>query len=128
MARSAAARGLPVRALDLRMRKFLRERGVRTTDLFLGDADLRPCWTGLLLAQALESAEADLVLEAAAPGSRAAPAAPRSIEVMCHPGYPPSQARTSFGKEREIELAACLDERVRAVAGRLGLGTFATVQ
>ena len=106
VARVAAARDLPVRALDDKMRSFLRARGVRTTDHFLGDAALRPCWTAERLAAALDGL------------------GPGTTEIMCHPGYAPSHARTSFGVEREVELRACLDERVTAKAARAGLGRF----
>src|SRR2546430_11517086 len=41
----ASAQALPVRALDRPMRDLLRAKGVRTTDHFPGDSDLRPCWT-----------------------------------------------------------------------------------
>jgi len=111
MTRLALLHGLPVRALDPGMRDLLRARGVLTTGLFLGDANLRPCWTFALLAAALEKLR---------PGSG-------SVEVMCHPGYAPSHARTSFGPERETELAACLDGRVRALATALGPCTFAAL-
>ncbi len=96
----AAERGLPVRALDTWMRDLLRAQGVRTTDHFLGDADLRPCWTSERLAAALAALEDG------------------TTELMCHPGYAPSHARTSFGVEREVELRALCDARVReALAG-----------
>ena len=104
----AATLGLPVRALDPPMRDFLRGSGVRTTDHFLGDADLRPCWTPERLASAL----------AALPDG--------TTELMCHPGYAPSQARTSFGAEREVELAALCDPGAREALARAGaaLATF----
>jgi predicted glycoside hydrolase/deacetylase ChbG (UPF0249 family) len=96
----AAARGLPVRAIDEAMRAALRAAGVVTSDAFLGDAAHRPCWTREALLAAL-----DAVGEG-------------SSELMAHPGYRPSHARTSFGVEREVELAALCDaaarERVRA--------------
>jgi chitin disaccharide deacetylase len=98
----AATLGLPVRALDPPMRDFLRGSGVRTTDHFLGDADLRPCWTPERLASAL----------AALPEG--------TTELMCHPGYAPSQARTSFGAEREVELAALCDPGAREALSRAG--------
>ena len=98
----AAARGLPVRALDARMRNLLRAHGVRTTDHFLGDADLRPCWTPERLASAVEALEDG------------------TTELMCHPGYAPSHARTSFGAEREVELRALCDARVRDALARAG--------
>ncbi len=62
-----------------------------TSDHFLGDAALRPCWPRERLLAALE-------------------ALPEGVtELMCHPGHPPAVSRTSFGKEREIELAALCD-------------------
>jgi predicted glycoside hydrolase/deacetylase ChbG (UPF0249 family) len=90
---AAAARreGLPLRALDGRMRAALRAAGVATADAFLGDAALRPCWTRARLRAAL----------AALPAG--------TVELMCHPGHAPSHVRTSFGVEREEELAALLD-------------------
>jgi chitin disaccharide deacetylase len=98
----AAAHELPVRALDAAMRDFLRKRGVRTADRFLGDADLRPCWTADRLAAAVAALEDG------------------TTEVMCHPGYAPSHARTSFGAEREVELRAVCDARVREALARSG--------
>jgi predicted glycoside hydrolase/deacetylase ChbG (UPF0249 family) len=97
-----ATRGLPVRALDAPMRDLLRARGVRTTDHFLGDADLRPCWTPERLASAVGALEDG------------------TTELMCHPGYAPSHARTSFGAEREVELRALCDARVREALARAG--------
>jgi predicted glycoside hydrolase/deacetylase ChbG (UPF0249 family) len=107
-AAAAAAQGLPVRALDARMRDLLRGHGVRTTDHFLGDADLRPCWTPERLAAALAALEDG------------------TTELMCHPGYAPSHARTSFGAEREVELRALCDARVREALAGAGvvLATF----
>ena len=98
----AAARNLPVRAIDEEMRRTLRTSGVRTPDGFLGDADLRPCWTAERLA------------------STVAALGEGTTELMCHPGYAPSHARTSFGTEREIELRAVCDPRVREALTRAG--------
>lgn len=92
----ALRRRLPVRAIDEPMRRELRRRGVATSDHFLGDAALRPCWTRDRLLAALAGL-ADGV-----------------TELMCHPGHAPSVARTSFGREREIELAALCDPAARA--------------
>jgi len=104
----AAAQDLPVRALDARMRDLLRAQGVRTADHFLGDADLRPCWTPERLSSALAALEDG------------------TTELMCHPGYAPSHARTSFGAEREVELRALCDARAREALVRAGavLATF----
>jgi predicted glycoside hydrolase/deacetylase ChbG (UPF0249 family) len=99
----AASRGLPVRALDRSMREELRRAGVRTSDELAGDADLRPCWT-----------TGRLVAAIAGLGNG-------TTELMCHPGYAPSHARTSFGAEREIELQALCDARVRDLVQRRGI-------
>ena len=84
----ALERGLPVRALDARMRALLRSRGVSTADHFLGDAALRPAWTEQALLGALAALREGVT------------------EIMAHPGHRPSHARTSFAAEREVELAA----------------------
>ena len=86
---------LRVRALDPAMRDRIREAGGRACDAFLGDADLRPCWTPERLAAAVRAM------------------APGTSEVMIHPGRIPSHVVTGFGAEREIELAAARDPRVR---------------
>jgi chitin disaccharide deacetylase len=98
----AAARGLPVRALDDAMREALRHLGARTPDHFLGDAALRPCWTAGRLRAALASLR------------------PGTTELMCHPGHTPSLARTSFGREREVELAALTDPGVLGILATCG--------
>ncbi len=100
VARAARAAALPVRALDGPMRAVLRAQGVRTTDHFLGDAALRPCWTLERLLAAIEGLEEG------------------TTELMAHPGYRPERARTSFGVEREIELASLCDPRARALIER----------
>jgi predicted glycoside hydrolase/deacetylase ChbG (UPF0249 family) len=99
----AAARGLRVRALDEGMRDRLRRQGVPTTDRFLGDAGLRPCWTTGRLLETLEGLGAG------------------STELMCHPGRPPTHARTSFGAERMVERDALCDPRVRTVVRARGI-------
>jgi len=104
-ASAAFALGLPVRSLDAATRAALRQAGVRTSDRFLGDADLRPCWTRERLLAELASLADEEGL----------------IELMAHPGYAPSRARTSFGAEREVELAALCDPEARAAVERAGL-------
>jgi predicted glycoside hydrolase/deacetylase ChbG (UPF0249 family) len=96
----AAELGLPVRAIDAPMREALRARGVVTADAFLGDAALRPAWTLEALLRALAGVGEGLT------------------ELMSHPGHRPSHARTSFGAEREIELAALCHGEARAVLAR----------
>jgi chitin disaccharide deacetylase len=95
---AAAARreGIPLRALDAGLRSWLRAEGVLTTDAFLGDAGLRPCWTRERLLEALTSLPEGVV------------------ELMCHPGYAPTHARTSFAAEREVELASLCEPAARA--------------
>ena len=94
-ARAAAALSLPACAVGDAHRGILRARGVRTPDAFLGAADLRPCWTRERLLAALASLPEG------------------TSELMCHPGHRPSHARTSFGAEREVELAALCDPAAR---------------
>jgi predicted glycoside hydrolase/deacetylase ChbG (UPF0249 family) len=93
---------VPLRALDPAMRDALRAQGVAAPDHFLGDAALRPCWTPERLAAALARLPAG------------------AVEIMCHPGYAPTHARTSFGPEREVELAALLDPAARAALAHSG--------
>ena len=93
---AALAEGIPLRALDGAMRDALRRRGVKTADAFLGDAALRPCWSRERLLAAVVALPQGVV------------------ELMCHPGYPPAHVRTSFGAEREVELAALREPAVRA--------------
>jgi predicted glycoside hydrolase/deacetylase ChbG (UPF0249 family) len=112
VARLAAARALPVRALDAGMRRALRSAGVATADHFLGDAALRPAWTeGALLAAIAGLADG-------------------VTEIMAHPGYRPSHARTSFAGEREVELAALTAPAARAAleAGSVRLWTYADLR
>jgi len=104
-AAAAQELALPVRSPDDATRAALRSAGVCTTDRFLGDAGLRPCWTRERLLSAL------LALRGAG----------GTVELMAHPGYAPSRARTSFGAEREIELRALCDPDARAAVEQAGL-------
>lgn len=103
MAEVAREAGLPVRAVDGRMREALRARGVLAADHFLGDASRRPAWSdGALLA--------------------ALPAVGEGVtELMAHPGYAPSLARTSFGAEREVELRALCNPEARRLLAEAGV-------
>jgi predicted glycoside hydrolase/deacetylase ChbG (UPF0249 family) len=94
---------LPVRAIDQEMRQALRSAGLVTADAFLGDASLRPAWTEERLLETLGQVGEG------------------TTELMAHPGYRPSQVRTSFGAEREVELAALRSDRVRALVRSAGL-------
>ncbi|HEX9053202.1 MAG TPA: ChbG/HpnK family deacetylase [Anaeromyxobacter sp.] len=99
----AAELGLPVRAIDAGMRSALRARGVLAADAFLGDAARRPAWSREALLAALASLPDGVT------------------ELMAHPGHAPSHARTSFGAEREIELAALCDPEARRVLEASGV-------
>jgi hypothetical protein len=101
--RVAQAHRLPVRARDAAMRGALRAAGLITADAFLGDASRRPAWTEERLLEALREV------------------GPGTTELMVHPGYRPSHVRTSFGVEREVELAALVSPRVRDLVQRSGL-------
>jgi predicted glycoside hydrolase/deacetylase ChbG (UPF0249 family) len=92
-----------VRAIDAASRARLRAAGVAVLDGFLGDAALRPAWT-----------EERLVAAIAALGTG-------TSELMAHPGYRPSHARTSFGVEREVELGALCAAEVRSALERAGV-------
>jgi predicted glycoside hydrolase/deacetylase ChbG (UPF0249 family) len=94
---------LPVRSIDLATRTALRGAGVVTTDRFLGDAARRPAWSEEALLEALDGVEEGVT------------------ELMAHPGYPPSHARTSFGPERRVELAALCSPAVRERVAARGL-------
>ena len=102
LAAAAGERGLQARALDAAMQAALRGAGARTADHFLGDAAARPCWTLDRLLAALGSLREG------------------TTELMCHPGYRPSAAQTSFGAEREVELRALTDPRALAAARARG--------
>jgi len=93
---------LRVRALDAAMRDRIRASGARAADRFVGDADLRPCWTPPVLAAA-----AGAVL-------------PGTTEIMIHPGHLPTHVRTSFAAEREEELRAATAPEVRSAFAAAG--------
>lgn len=107
-AAAAGERGLPVRAIDAPTRAALRAAGVATSDVFLGDAERRPAWTLAALLEAL------------------ARVGEGATELMAHPGHRPSHSRTSFGVEREVELAAlCHPSALALVRGQgIVLGTW----
>jgi hypothetical protein len=106
---AAASLGLRVRALDEGMRDRVRAAGARAADHFLGDADLRPCWTTERLLAALASLPEG------------------TSELMCHPGHAPSRVRSSFAAEREVELRALCDPRAREALRRAGVGLVGTL-
>ncbi len=105
----AAARGLPVRALDETMRSELRRAGIRTTDHFVGEAGGEAYWTEQRFAGTVA-----LLPEG-------------TTELMCHPGYPPRETRTSYALQRAVELATLTSAAARRALVEAGitLGSFA---
>ncbi len=101
---AARARGLAVRSPDEAVRKILVAHHVVTNDVMLGDAGRDAYWT-------LKTLERELK------------ALPETgfIELMCHPGYAPSEVKSGYGAQREIELATFTSEKARALLTALGL-------
>ena len=108
LCRTAARRGLPVRALDEAMRSALRRAGVRTTDHFVGEAGGEAYWTEQRFTGTV----------AALPEG--------TTELMCHPGYPPRETRTSYSLQRAVELATLTSAGARdaLVQAEVSLGSF----
>lgn len=105
----ASLRGLPVRGLDAGMRAELRHRGVRTTDHFVGEAGLEAYWTEQRFAGTVAALDEG------------------TTELMCHPGYPPRETRTSYALQRAVELATLTSAAARRALDEAGvtLGSFA---
>jgi predicted glycoside hydrolase/deacetylase ChbG (UPF0249 family) len=101
--RVAAARGLPVRALDEGMRAGLRRAGVRTTDHFVGEAGGEAYWTEQRFAGTVTALEEGIT------------------ELMCHPGYPPRETRTSYALQRAVELATLTSAAARKALDEAGV-------
>ena len=99
----AAARGLPVRALDDGMRARLRRAGVRTTDHFVGEAGGEAYWTEQRFAETVAALDDGIT------------------ELMCHPGYPPRETRTSYALQRAVELATLTSAAARKALERAGV-------
>lgn len=89
----ARERGLPVRSISVEMRSQLRAAGVRTNDHFIGDAGQTAWWTVAQLESDLARLEDGVT------------------ELMCHPGYAPSQVKSGYSAQREVELQTFLDPR-----------------
>jgi chitin disaccharide deacetylase len=87
LVRVALKRKLPVRSVDDKMRKELRDKGVITQDLMLGDAGADAYWTRERFKMHLW----------ALPESG-------TVELMCHPGYAPLTVKSGYSAQREIEL------------------------
>jgi len=104
LARTAKVHGLKVRSISPAMRAELRRLGVETNDAFLGDAGTEAYWTLPRFEAQLDALPADGL-----------------IELMCHPGYRPSQVQSGYGAQREVELATFVDPRAREALSRRGL-------
>jgi chitin disaccharide deacetylase len=102
---------LPVRAVDGEMRAALRALGVATTEHFVGEAGAEPYWTEARFLAALEALE------------------PGLTEWMCHPGEPPSQVVSGYGRQRQVELLTFTSPEARAALERTDvvLCTFAAL-
>ncbi|MBE2251102.1 MAG: ChbG/HpnK family deacetylase [Myxococcus sp.] len=98
LATVAKARGLSVRSIDDAMRQTLKARGVRTNDVFLGDAGAEPWWTPQQLARTLDTLPSVGL-----------------IELMCHPGFTPSVVTSGYAAQREVELATFCAPEARAL-------------
>lgn len=99
----ARERGLPVRSISVEMRSQLRAAGVGTNDHFIGDAGQTAWWTLAQLENDLARLEDGVT------------------ELMCHPGYAPSQVKSGYSAQREIELQTFLDPRARALLHTAGV-------
>ncbi len=104
LCRSARRHGLAVRSIDEPMRQAIRAAGVTTNDVFVGEADATAYWT-------LATFRAQL---AALPSSGL-------IELMCHPGYTPSEIPSGYAAQREVELATFTSAEARAELAALGV-------
>ena len=103
LGRVAAARGLPVRALEEGMRAGLRRAGVQTTDHFVGEAGGEAYWTEQRFADTVAALDAGVT------------------ELMCHPGYPPRETRTSYALQRAVELATLTSAASRKALQEAGV-------
>ena len=111
VAQVARQRKLPLRAIDDAMRAAVRSAGLATPDAFIGDTGVEAYWSPGKLLAALDRLGEGIT------------------ELMCHPGYRPELTRTSYGVQREGELAALVDPRVveRCRGAELRLVTFAAL-
>ncbi|MBX5483294.1 MAG: ChbG/HpnK family deacetylase [Myxococcaceae bacterium] len=99
---AARARDLPVRSITTTMREALKARGVRTNDHFVGDAGATAYWTFDRLAAHAGELEDGIT------------------EWMCHPGYAPTETKSGYSVQREVELATFVDPRARELLACAG--------
>lgn len=85
--RAAEERRLPVRSIDDAMRAAIRQAGVRTNDVFIGDTGAEAWWTPTRFVEVL----AELPTEGL-------------VELMCHPGFAPTEVKSGYAAQREVEL------------------------
>lgn len=104
LCRVAAEYSMPVRSIDTAMRASLRAAGVRTNDFFVGEAGAEPYWTCERWALQLDALPHEGV-----------------VELMCHPGRRPTQLASSYGAQREVELATFLAPASKEALLRRGL-------
>jgi predicted glycoside hydrolase/deacetylase ChbG (UPF0249 family) len=109
LVRVAHRLGLPVRALDGPMRARLREAAISTTDHFVGEAGAEAFWTEARFVETVSSL------------------AEGTTELMCHPGHPPREIRSSYAAQRTVELATLTSDAARRALEASGvfLTTFA---
>lgn len=93
---AARARNVPVRSIDDTMRATLRAAGIRTNDVFLGDAGATAYWTLPTFRDVIAQLPNDGL-----------------VELMCHPGQIPSQVTSGYSAQREVELATFCDADAR---------------
>jgi chitin disaccharide deacetylase len=100
----AAEQRLPVRSVDSVMAAHMRQAGVRTNDLLLGDTGRQGYWTFPRLEQVM----------------RSLPSA-GCIELMCHPGHTPQHVASSYSRQRVTELETFVNPQARALLTELGV-------
>ena len=100
----AREHSLAVRSIDPQMREALKESGVRTNDAFFGDAGEAAWWTPEQWVKTLDQLPREGV-----------------VELMCHPGYRPSQVVSGYGPQRELELSTFLSPATREALAARGL-------
>lgn len=101
---AVAKTGLPVRSIDEPMRARLTSAGLPTNDAFIGDAGAEAYWTRERFEAALTTLPAGGL-----------------VELMCHPGHAPSQVKSGYGAQREVELATFLSVEARRATERAGV-------